>query len=97
VGKLRLASEKNPAEEIVEQDDALAAGMLKILCVERNEGGRNPEMLGVLQHYVEQRLERMREALTPSRSHGQHLIGFGVPPVAPQAESFIQMDAEHMA
>ncbi len=45
-------------------------------------------MLGVLQHDVEQRFERMREALTQSGRHPQHRIGFAVPPVAPQAESF---------
>lgn len=93
--KLRPAGEKNPAEKIVEQRDALAAGMLKIIGVERSKIRCDAEMFGMFEHHEKHGAERMGEPLTQGRRNRKDLVRLGDPAVLTQTKSFVESNTEH--
>ncbi len=93
--KLRPASEKDPAEKIVEQRDALAAGMLKIIGVERSKIRCNAEMFGMFEHHEQHGAERMSEPLAECWRNRKDLIRLGNPAVLAQTKSFVESNTEH--
>jgi|SRR6516162_4038646 len=95
VQKLRLAGQEDFAKEVAESSRALAAGVLKIVGVERQDVGSGPEMFGMLEHGEKQAAERRSQAGTERRRHAQHLEGLRGEAVAAHAESLVEIDAEH--
>ena len=95
VCELGLTSQQDTAEEIVENSDTLAAGMLEVLGVEGREIGSEAKMLGVIEHRAQQAIHRKKKSVTESRSNGQNLICFGSAARAAHAESFVQIHTEH--
>ena len=93
--KLRPAGEKNPAEKIVEQRDALATGMLEIIGVQRSKIRRDAEMFGMFEHHEKHGAERISEALAQSRRNRKNLIGLENPAVLAQTKSFVESNTEH--
>ncbi len=93
--KLGLAGEQDVVEKIVKKSDPLAAGILKILRVQRRETRSGAKMLGVFEHGLQQGLERACQALGKSGSQRKDLVSLGMAAPSAQFKRFVQRHTEH--
>jgi hypothetical protein len=95
IGELRLARKQNPAKQVVKQSDALTLGMLKILRIQRRDVRCDPEMFRMVRHHLQQRVKRLRQALTEGWRDGEHLVSLGTSSCTTESQGFVQIDAKH--